>query len=137
MKSCKNCDQQLTRRPNIYCSNVCQQEYQYQKYIQEWRVGFRDGSRGVNAKGISEHVKRYMLEKYGKKCSLCGCNRINPVTHRIPLEIDHIDGNSDNNLEDNLRIICPNCHSLTTNFRNLNKGYGREWRKLKYVKVNR
>lgn len=29
----------------------------------------------------------------------------------ITLEVDHIDGDWLNNLEDNLRFICPNCHS--------------------------
>jgi 5-methylcytosine-specific restriction endonuclease McrA len=42
------------------------------------------------------------------------------------------DGNSENNLEENLRLLCPNCHSLSPNFRNLNKGYGRKWRVNKY-----
>lgn len=64
--------------------------------------------------------------------SVCGWNKINPVTKVVPLEIDHIDGNSENNKEENLRLICPNCHSLTSSFRNLNKGKGRGWR-LAYI----
>ncbi len=59
----------------------------------------------------------------------------NPVTGKVPLEIDHIDGDSENNKEENLRLICPNCHSLTPSFRNLNKGKGRAWR-IKYLKSN-
>ncbi len=41
------------------------------------------------------------------------------------LEIDHIDGNSDNNSEENLRLVCPNCHSLTSTYRGTNRGNGR------------
>jgi Zn finger protein HypA/HybF involved in hydrogenase expression len=67
-------------------------------------------------------------------CSLCGWNKVHSITKRIPLEIDHIDGNAENNSEENLRLICPNCHSLTPHFRNLNKGKGRKWRTNKYKK---
>ena len=62
---------------------------------------------------------------------LCGWNERSCVTKKVPLEIDHIDGDSQNNLEINLRIICPNCHALTSNFKNLNRGKGRSWRKNK------
>ena len=40
-------------------------------------------------------------------------------------DIDHIDGNSENNSENNLRLICPNCHSLTATYRGANRGHGR------------
>jgi 5-methylcytosine-specific restriction endonuclease McrA len=38
----------------------------------------------------------------------------------IPLEIDHIDGDSTNNSLDNFRILCPNCHAQTPTYRGLN-----------------
>lgn len=50
---------------------------------------------------------------------------MNPFTNTLPLEIDHIDGNSENNSEENLRLICPNCHSLTETYRGANRGNGR------------
>lgn len=46
---------------------------------------------------------------------------MNTKTGKIPLEVNHIDGNAKNNIEENLELLCPNCHSLTHNFRNLNK----------------
>lgn len=58
-----------------------------------------------------------------------GWNKRHSVTQNVPLDIDHIDGNHKNNTENNLRLLCPNCHALTTNFKNLNKGNGRSWRK--------
>lgn len=39
----------------------------------------------------------------------------------IPLELDHKDGNPKNNSLDNLRLLCPNCHALTSNYRGKNK----------------
>lgn len=37
---------------------------------------------------------------------------------KITLELDHIDGNRSNHKLDNLRLLCPNCHSQTFTFRN-------------------
>jgi 5-methylcytosine-specific restriction endonuclease McrA len=39
----------------------------------------------------------------------------------IPLELDHIDGQSNNNVLSNLRLLCPNCHALTPTYRGKNK----------------
>ncbi len=101
----------------------------YEKYIISWKKGNVDGSRGIIYKGISSNIRKYLLEKYNNKCLKCGWSKINPITGNVPLEVDHIDGDSTNNSEKNLRLLCPNCHSLTNNFRNLNKGKGRKGRK--------
>ncbi len=61
-------------------------------------------------------------------------NQRHPLTNKVPLEIDHINGNAEDNEESNLRLICPNCYSLSSNFRNLNKGNRRTWRTMKYIK---
>lgn len=57
-----------------------------------------------------------MLQKHNYKCEKCGWGEVNPSTGKIPLQIHHIDGNSENNVEENLQVLCPNCHSLTENF---------------------
>lgn len=103
-------------------------------YIKRWKQNEVNGSRGVATRNMSKHVIRYLLQKYSNECSLCGWCEINPTTGKIPLEIDHIDGNSENNLESNLRLLCPNCHSLTPTYKNLNRGKGRKWRQAKYLK---
>jgi hypothetical protein len=43
----------------------------------------------------------------------------------IVLEIDHIDGNNQNHSLDNLRYLCPNCHSQTSTWRGRNKNTGK------------
>ena len=78
---------------------------------------------------LSMHIKKYIFEKYNYQCSICGWNKINPYTKMIPLEIEHIDGNFENNSEDNLTLLCPNCHSLTSTYKGANFNHGRKARK--------
>ena len=134
-KKCGNCDSPLKNRWQLkYCSNKCQFESQYKKYIYEWKNGSKSGNIGINTRNISKHLKRYLIELYGEQCSICNWNKKHPSSKRVPIEIDHIDGNSENNLLKNLRLLCPNCHALTPNFKNHNSGKGREWRNKKYIK---
>lgn len=96
----------------------------YQAYIHEWQKGNVTGMRGKG--GLSRHIRRYLFEKYGYRCSKCDWCEINPVTNLQPLEVNHIDGNHKNNLESNLELLCPNCHSLTPTYKSLNIGFGRK-----------
>lgn len=49
-------------------------------------------------------------------CSVCGNNGL-WIGKKLVLELDHVDGNRYNNELKNLRLLCPNCHSQTENFR--------------------
>src|SRR5579871_6049355 len=64
----------------------------------------------------------------GERCSRCGWAERNPKTGRIPVEVEHIDGDWQNNRLTNLTLLCPNCHALTATFRGLNRGRGRPYR---------
>lgn len=95
----------------------------YNNFIALWKQNLVSGMKGKTS--TSAHIRKYLFIKYNNKCSCCGWCKINPYTNKIPLEIEHIDGNFKNNKENNLRLLCPNCHSLTSTYRSLNNGKGR------------
>ncbi|MEU4348730.1 HNH endonuclease [Streptomyces sp. NPDC023838] len=70
----------------------------------------------------SERLKQAMTALgVGERCALCGTE---PTwrRHPLPLEVDHIDGDWRNNRIENLRLLCPNCHSTTDTYRGRSKG---------------
>lgn len=82
--------------------------------------------------GISQHLAKYIKEKYSNRCARCGWQEVNPYTGNVPLEIEHIDGDFTNNSEENLTLLCPNCHSLTPTYKGANRGHGRAARSKYY-----
>lgn len=119
MSNCLNCGKPLIKGQSKYCSNLCQASYQRTQFIEQWKQGKIDGATG-NA-GLSAHIRTYLLQKANYKCSECGWGIINPFSGEVPLEIHHINGDAKDNTPDNLKILCPNCHALTENFKALNR----------------
>jgi Zn finger protein HypA/HybF involved in hydrogenase expression len=75
-----------------------------------------------NKKTITSHKLRILLIKFNIKEYKCeNCNLSEWLGQPISLELDHIDGNHNNNLLKNLKILCPNCHAQTPNYRGKNK----------------
>lgn len=126
--TCINCGKQFLAKTTKrkYCSHICQLEYQQKEWIRKWLSGEISGvSENDHWDNIPDRIRNYLFEKYNNKCSVCGWGETNPFTGRIPLEVEHIDGNAKNNRPENLTLLCPNCHSLTATYRGANRGKGR------------
>lgn len=108
--------------------------HKYDEFILDWKNGKKNGIRGSTS--TSNHIRKYILNKYNNKCARCGWCEINKFTNKIPLEVEHIDGDFSNNREDNLILLCPNCHSLTATWKGANKKNCKKRERGKYYKNN-
>jgi phage terminase large subunit GpA-like protein len=126
-RACVHCRGTLTHRATRYCSVKCHTVQRNKDKIEAWLSGSSTG--GYKNKDLSKYIKRYLIEQAEHKCSECGWDKIHPITGNVPLAVDHIDGDSTNHEPTNLKVLCPNCHSLTATFGSLNRGRGREQRR--------
>ena len=92
----------------------------------DWFAGKINGNSDGPWTQVRDRVRNYLFKKYNNKCSRCGWGEVNPFTNKIPLEVEHIDGNPYNSSPDNVTLLCPNCHSLTKTYRGANRGNGRK-----------
>ena len=130
---CTNCGKEFEHTKsstNKFCSSKCHAEYKNKQYIERWKNGEENGMCGEY--GLSKVIRHYLLDKHNYKCEKCGWGETNSFTNTIPLEIHHIDGDYRNNKEENLQVLCPNCHSLTETHKSHNKE-GRIGRRKYYI----
>jgi hypothetical protein len=83
----------------------------------------------VSEGGIKSKKDKWILEELRGKCCE-SCKEKKWLNEEIPLDIHHIDGDSDNNIFENLQLLCPNCHRLTDNHGSKNKNGKSSKRKL-------
>jgi Zn finger protein HypA/HybF involved in hydrogenase expression len=62
------------------------------------------------------NLKPHLIKQRGHKCE--ECKRTKWFNKPITLEIHHNNGDRTNNSENNLTLLCPNCHSYTDRWRN-------------------
>lgn len=118
-KHCNNCGYAYSRwlghSQAVYCSDTCREKH----VITLAESMFVEKSTASNAS-----VKRWGL-RFGylqEKCSSCGLTEWNNLP--IPLQLDHINGVSNDNRTENIRMLCANCHAQTDTFCGKNIGNG-------------
>ena len=81
------------------------------------RIGPNMASDGLRKRLIREKLKE-------ARCECCGIEKWNGKP--APLELDHINGNHEDNRFENLQILCPNCHAQTSTYRGRNRSDKKE-----------
>lgn len=105
------------RGNNKFCSVQCARTFRSNEHKRKFFSGLLE-------KRIDRPTARkYLAEARGYKCEVCSISdwQGKPIT----LHVDHINGDPSNDHPDNLRLICPNCHSQTEFLGGANKGRGR------------
>jgi len=104
---CAHCGKKKEKRHNKYC-DACHSTNVYNRV------------EDVAAAKSPDGVRAYLLRTRDLRCEMCQLELWNGIP--ITLEVHHVDGNSDNNEEESLQLLCPNCHSQTDNFKGAAKG---------------
>ncbi len=111
---CLNCGEtQVLKRNRLgkYCNIHCQNQH-------NWETKVLPNIENGKCKD-SKTQRKYLSLKRGYKCEFC--DMFKWLGKNLVLQVDHIDGNPDNNFPDNLRLLCPNCHSQTPTYKGGNK----------------
>lgn len=127
---CAVCDNIIQiRKERVYCSHKCRVKDQWLRFKSKVDttgvIDIKDDSSGRRM------AKRYLVEIRGHLCEIC--NNTEWMGKPIPIVLDHIDGNSENSLIANLRLVCGNCNMQLPTFAGRNKGNGRAWRRKRYA----
>lgn len=113
IRKCLNCES-IIKTKKKYCNSECNISHKQSVLFEKIENGVTDLP--------NRNYKKYLINKYGNKCMMCGWNEIHKITGNVPIQLEHKDGDSKNNDLSNLELLCPNCHSLTPTYGSLNSG---------------
>jgi len=117
IRKCCRCKNKCKSNKSKYCSRECRNiHHRETKDKQILSNGFGDGHYHNNT------IRKYMIKHHGNFCMICGQSGDDWNGKPITLIVDHIDGRSNNNKLDNLRIVCPNCDCQLSTYKAKNKG---------------
>lgn len=72
----------------------------------------------VNGLGWRSYGIKLKLIEFGIKEDKCeNCGNSEWMGEKLTIELHHINGDKNDNRLENLKMLCPNCHSLTNNYR--------------------
>jgi hypothetical protein len=117
LSNCLYCGEKLGWDNKKFCNGVHSSKYYQEK---KWK---EIDSNGNCCNMTNKSIRLYLIDRKGYKCELCGISKWKDEP--VPLVLDHIDGNSDNNNLINFRLICRNCDGLLPTFSGRNIGKGR------------
>ena len=111
--NCQWCNEPLHFRNIKFCNVLCSVNFRWE-FVTKPKI---EAGQVVDYRPL----KKYLIEKFGEQCFECGQL---PIWNNKPLtlQLDHIDGDSDNSLPSNIRLLCPHCHSQTDTFGSKGKG---------------
>lgn len=116
--NCLNCGNEVKYHQNKFCSIDCSVDFHWKERINK-----------VNETGHfpphQKTAKDICVKMRGHKCEICKTTEW--MGQPVPLVLDHIDGDSENWKEDNLRLVCGNCDMQLPTYKSKNKGNGRRY----------
>lgn len=123
---CKICG--LERHSNYNICKSCKKL----ECLKTWLAGDISVTWSGPYKETKSFVKEHLKTVRGDKCENCSFDKKSPSGNSI-IQLEHIDGNYQNNAIENLQLLCPNCHAMTETYGNKNKNGGRKYRKKYYT----
>ena len=108
------CNKEVGGSRSKYCTRQCSANHRGILARDGWLIDGNTPGPGV----MKKHLKSILDE-----CWCCGISDWNDKP--LVLELEHKDGNADNNSVENIELLCPNCHSQTSTYKNRNNGNGR------------